>query len=144
MAELSLLIASQRVAIPSRRSDIIEWSKKPKEVQTMPSDTSTIDLTTLRVVQDSLVTAVRERSSRWQTESTTAAAEGKLIHALVLEHWADAAAVIAGIISSECSSLCSETLTARFGAIEPVLLEGLVIQEERASPEKVSTVLPVT
>jgi len=80
----------------------------------MPTDLSAIDLGTLNAAQGVIVAALQNQCSQWEQQSVDAAADGRLSNALMLEHWAFAADRMAGIVSTEFSTLFSQALDARF------------------------------
>jgi hypothetical protein len=49
---------------------------------------------------------------QWEQQSSDAAADGRLSSALMLEHWAFAAELLAGTISTEISTLFGQALDA--------------------------------
>jgi hypothetical protein len=49
---------------------------------------------------------------QWKQQSSDAAADGRLSSALMLEHWAFAAELLAGTISTEISTLFGQALDA--------------------------------
>ena len=79
----------------------------------MPTDLTSIDLATLNVVQGVIVAALRNQCCQWEQQSSDAAAEGCLSNALMLENWAFAADLLAGVVSTEVSSLFGQALNAR-------------------------------
>ena len=81
----------------------------------MPTDLSTIDLATINAAHQVIVSALRNKVCQWEQESSDAAAAGRLTNALMLEHWAFAADLLATTVSSEFTLLFSQALTARFG-----------------------------
>lgn len=79
----------------------------------MPTDLSTIDLATLTAVQGVIVAALRDQCCRWEQDSADAAADGRLSNAVMIEHWAFAADLLASVVSSEFSTMFSKALDAR-------------------------------
>ena len=79
----------------------------------MPTDLSAIDLATLNAVQGLIVAALRNQCCQWEQQSSDAAKEGHLSNALMLENWAFAADLLAGLVSTEVSALFSQALDAR-------------------------------
>jgi hypothetical protein len=79
----------------------------------MPTDLTAIDLATLNAVQGVIVSALRNQCCQWEQESSSAAADGRLSNALMLEHWAFAADLLAGVVSTEVSTLFGQALDAR-------------------------------
>jgi len=81
----------------------------------MPTDFSTIDLATLNAAQGVMVAALRDRCCQWEQESSDAVADGCLSNAVMVQHWAFAADILASKVSSEFSDLFAQAFTARFG-----------------------------
>ncbi len=79
----------------------------------MHSDHSTLDLATINAAQGVIVAAIRQRCCQWEQDSADAAADGRLVNALMLEHWAFAANLLASVVSSEFSALFGQALDAR-------------------------------
>ena len=79
----------------------------------MPTDLTAIDLATLNAVQGVIVAALRNQCCQWEQQSSDAAANGRLSNALMLEHWAFAADLLASVVSSEFSTLFGQALDAR-------------------------------
>ena len=81
----------------------------------MPSDLSSLDLATINAAQGVIVSAIRNQCCQWEQDSSAAAADGRLSTALMQEHWAFAADILASKVSSEFSTLFIRSLDARFG-----------------------------
>ena len=79
----------------------------------MPADLSTIDLATLNTAQGVIVAALRNKCCQWEQESSDAARDGRLSNALMLEHWAFAADLLAHQVVNDCAALFCRTLDAR-------------------------------
>jgi hypothetical protein len=79
----------------------------------MPTDLSAIDLATLNAAQGVIVAALRDQCCQWENQSADAAADGRLSSALMLEHLAFAADLLASKVGSEFSTLFSQALDAR-------------------------------
>jgi len=99
----------------------------------MPNDLSIIDLATLNAVQGVIVAALRNQCCQWEQQSSDAAADGHLSNALMLENWAFAADLLAGVVSSEVSSLFGQALNARMNwsgtrSVGDQLLDALTIE----------------
>jgi len=99
----------------------------------MPTDLSTIDLATLNAVQGVIVAALRNQCCQWEQQSIDAAAEGHLSNALMLENWAFAADLLAGVVSTEVSSLFGQALDARMNwsstrSVGDQLLDALTLE----------------
>ena len=80
----------------------------------MPADLSTIDLATINVAHEVIVSAIRDKVCEWEQESSDLTTDGKLSSALMLKHWAFCADILATTVSSEFSGLFSKAFTARF------------------------------
>ena len=99
----------------------------------MPTDLSSIDLATLNAVQGVIVAALRNQCCQWEQQSSDAAADGRLSNALMLENWAFAADLLAGVVSSEVSSLFGQALNARMNwsstrSVGDQLLDALTLE----------------
>ena len=81
----------------------------------MPTDLSSIDLATISAAQGVIVAAIRQRCCQWEQDSADAAADGRLSNAVMIEHWAFAADLLASKVSSEFAALFAQALSARFG-----------------------------
>ena len=79
----------------------------------MPSDLSSLDLATINAAQGVIVAALREQCCQWEQDSADAAADGRLSNAVMIEHWAFAADLLASVVSSEFSALFGQALDAR-------------------------------
>ena len=107
----------------------------------MPTDLSVIDLATLNAVQGVIVAALRNQCCQWEQQSCDAAADGRLSSALMLEHWAFAADVLAGTISTEISTLFGQALDARLNwgtttrSVGDQLLDALTVEIASAQSE---------
>jgi hypothetical protein len=74
---------------------------------------STIDLATLTAAQEQIVSALRDQCCQWEQDSTDAAADGQLVNALMLEHWAFAANLMTAMVSSKFSAVIGEALNSQ-------------------------------
>ena len=106
----------------------------------MPTDLSVIDLATLNAAQGVIVAALRNQCCQWEQQSVDAAANGRLSNALMLEHWAFAADLLAGVVSTEFSTLFAQTLNAHFHlsstrSMGDQLLDALTIEVASAQSE---------
>ena len=106
----------------------------------MPTDLSVIDLATLNAAQGVIVAALRNQCCQWEQQSVDAAANGRLSNALMLEHWAFAADLLAGVVSTEFSTLFAQTLDTRFHlsstrSVGDQLLDALAIEVASAQSE---------
>jgi len=99
----------------------------------MPTDLTAIDLATLNAVQGVIVAALRNQCCQWEQQSSDAAADGRLSNALMLENWAFAADLLAGVVSSEVASLFSQAVDARMNwsstrSVGDQLLDALTLE----------------
>jgi len=99
----------------------------------MPTDLTAIDLATLNAVQGVIVAALRNQCCQWEQQSSDAAANGRLSNALMLEHWAFAADLLASVVSSEFSTLFGQALDARMNwsstrSVGDQLLDALTLE----------------
>jgi len=99
----------------------------------MPTDLTAIDLATLNAVQGVIVAALRNQCCQWEQQSSDAAAEGCLSNALMLENWAFAADLLAGVVSTEVSSLFGQAVDARMNwsstrSVGDQLLDALTLE----------------
>jgi hypothetical protein len=106
----------------------------------MPTDLSAIDLATLNAVQGLIVAALRNQCCQWEQESSSAAAEGRLSNALMLENWAFAADLLAGLVSTEVSSLFGQAVDAQLNwsrtrSVGDQLLDALTLEVAAAQGE---------
>ena len=81
----------------------------------MPSDLATIDLATLNIAREVVVSALRNHVCQWEQQSADAVADGRLSNAVMLKNWSFAGELLAGVVSTEISGLFSQSLNARFG-----------------------------
>ena len=81
----------------------------------MSSDLSALDLATLSAAESAIVATIRSKCCQWEQDSADATAAGNLSTALLLKHWADAADLLAFIVTTEFSGFIGEVLNARFG-----------------------------
>ncbi len=84
----------------------------------MPTDLSALDLATINAAQGVIVAAIRNQCCQWEQDSADAAdaaADGRLSNAVMVQHWAFAAELLASKVSSEFAALFAQALTARFG-----------------------------
>jgi len=99
----------------------------------MPTDLTAIDLATLNAVQGVIVAALRNQCCQWEQQSIDAAADGRLSNALMLENWAFAADLLAGVVSTEVSSLFYQAVDARMNwssnrSVGDQLLDALTLE----------------
>jgi hypothetical protein len=86
----------------------------------MPSDLSALDLATINAAQGVIVAAIRQRCCQWEQDSDDAVANGHLSNAVMIEHWAFAADLLASVVSSEFSELFGQALDARAARPDPL------------------------
>ena len=96
---------------------------------TLPS----IDLATLNAAQGVIVAALRDQCCQWEQQSSDAAADGRLSNALMLEHWAFAADVLASKVGSEFTALFSKALNAQINgssirSVEEQMLDAIALE----------------
>jgi hypothetical protein len=104
---------------------------------------TTIDLATLTAAQGVIVTALRDQCCQWEQDSTDAAADGRLVNALMLEHWAFAADLLAGMVSTKFAALFGEAVNAQIhwhSSIRPAseqMLDALTLEvaSEQSEPQ---------
>ena len=107
----------------------------------MPTDLSTIDLATLSAAQGVIVAAIRQRVCQWEQDSADAVAVGRLSNAVMIEHWAFAADLLASVVSSEFSTLFGQALDARMNwgtttrSVSDQLLDALTLEVAAAQSE---------
>ena len=112
----------------------------------MPTDLSAIDLATLNAAQGVIVAALRDQCCQWENQSADAAADGRLSNALMLEHWAFAADLLASKVGSEFSTLVSQSLDARLNwssttrSVGDQLLDALTLEVAAAQDEPMQIV----
>ena len=112
----------------------------------MPTDLTAIDLATLNTAQGMIVAALRNQCCQWEQQSSDAAAEGRLSSALMLEHWAFAAELLAGVVSTEISKLFSQVVDARMNwgittqSVGDQLLDALTLEVAAAQSEPLALV----
>lgn len=81
----------------------------------MTTDFSTVDLATLNIAREVVVTALRNHVCQWEQQSADAVADGRLSSAVMMEHWAFAADLLAGVASGEITRLFIQVLDSRLG-----------------------------
>jgi len=106
----------------------------------MTTDLTAIDLATLNAVQGVIVASLRNQCCQWEQQSIDAAADGRLSNALMLENWAFAADLLAGVVSTEVSSLFSQALDARMNwsstrSVGDQMLDALTLEVAAAQDE---------
>ena len=106
----------------------------------MSTDHSTLDLATLNAAQGVIVAALRNKVCQWEQESSDAAAVGHLSSALMLEHWAVAAELLASTVSGEFTPLFSSALSVQFNlsttrSVNEQMLDALTLELAAAQPE---------
>jgi hypothetical protein len=80
---------------------------------------SEIDLGTINVAHDVIVSAIRNKVCQWEQESSDLATDGNLTNAVMVKHWAFCADILATTVSTEFTNLFSKALNARFGDLTP-------------------------
>jgi hypothetical protein len=78
----------------------------------MPTDLFTIDLATINAAQGVIVAAIRKQCCQWEQDSADAAADGRLSNAVMVQHWAFAAELLASKVSSEFAALLALEVAA--------------------------------
>ncbi len=101
----------------------------------MPSDLSTLDLATINAAQGVIVAAIRNQCCQWEQESADAVADGRLSNAVMVQHWAFAADLLASKVSGEFTALIAQALDARFGEMTSTT--------NRSSADQMMDVLPL-
>jgi len=84
------------------------------------SELNRLDLATINAAQSVIVTAIENQICLWEQESSDAAADGRILNALMCEHWAFAAQLLRSITSSELSTLFGKVLDVQFASMPPV------------------------
>lgn len=101
-----------------------------------------IDLATLNVAQGAIVSALRNQCSQWEQDSIDAVADGRLSNALMLEHWAFAADLLASTMSTEFTALFCKALSAEINgsstrSVEEQMLDALTLEALATQSEPV-------
>jgi hypothetical protein len=99
----------------SKKPALSTTHPNPTEDQTNAHRLSSIDLATINAAQGVIVAAIRNQCCQWEQESADAVADGRLSNAVMVQHWAFAADILATTVSSEFSALFIGSLDARFG-----------------------------
>ncbi len=100
----------------------------------MPSDLSTLDLATINAAQGVIVAALHDQCCQWEQDSADAAADGRISNAVMVQHWAFAADLLASKVSGEFAALFGRALDARLNwssttrSVEEQLLDALSIE----------------
>lgn len=87
------------------------------------SDLNSLDLATINAAQSVIAAAIENQICKWEQESADAAADGRLINALMLDHWAFAAQLLRGITTSELTALFGKVADVQWSsmpALEPI------------------------
>ena len=84
------------------------------------SELNRLDLATINAVQTILKTAIENQICQWEQESSDAAADGRILNALMCEHWAFAAQLLRSITSTELSKLFGKVLDVQFSSMPPL------------------------
>ena len=107
----------------------------------MLNDLSAIDLATLNTAQAVIVAALRDQCSQWEQDSADAVADGRLSNALMIEHWAFAAEILASKVGSEFACLFGRAVDARLNwssatrSVEEQMLDVLAVEVASAQSE---------
>jgi hypothetical protein len=107
---------------------------------------TTIDLATLTAAQEEIVAALRDQCCQWEQDSADAAADGRLVNALMLEHWAFAADLMAGMVSSKFAGMFGQAVNAQIHwhssgrSVEEQLLDALAIEVAGEQNEPISAI----
>jgi len=107
---------------------------------------TTIDLATLTAAQEEIVGALRDQCCQWEQDSADAAADGRLVNALMLEHWAFAADLMAGMVSSKFAGMFGQAVNAQIHwhssghSVEEQLLDALAIEVAGEQNEPISAI----
>ena len=102
---------------------------------------TTIDLATINAAQVVIVAALRNQCCQWEQDSSDAAADGHLSTALMLENWAFAADLLAGIVTTEFAVFFTRALDAQLNwssstrSVGDQLLDALSIEVAAAQCE---------
>ena len=102
---------------------------------------TTIDLATINAAQVVIVAALRNQCCQWEQDSSDAAADGHLSTALMLENWAFAADLLAGIVTTEFAVFFTQALDAQLNwssntrSVGDQLLDALSIEVAAAQSE---------
>jgi hypothetical protein len=83
----------------------------------MTCDLRSIDLATLSIAREVIVDAIQNQVIDWERQSQDAVANGNLSNALLLEHWAFSAELLATSVGTEFGNLFIKALDARFGTL---------------------------
>jgi hypothetical protein len=100
----------------------------------MPTNLSAIDLATLNAAQGAIVAAIRQRCCQWEQDSADAVVDGRLSNAVMVQHWAFAADLLASKVSGEFAALFGRALDARLNwnsktrTVEEQMLDALAIE----------------
>ena len=81
----------------------------------MPTDLSTVDLATLDLAREVVVSALRNHVCLWEQKSSDAVDDGRISTAVRMKHWAIAADLLAGVADSEITRLLLQVFDARLG-----------------------------
>ncbi|QPN64483.1 hypothetical protein [Synechococcus sp. CBW1004] len=84
------------------------------------SELNHLDLATINAAQSVIVAAIEHQICKWEQDCADASADGRLINALQLEHWAFAAQLLRSITSSELSALFAQVADIQFSSMPPV------------------------
>ena len=109
----------------------------------MSTDLTALDLATINTAQSAVVASIRHQCCQWEQESADAIGDGRLSNALMLEHWAFAADLLAQQVSSTFTTLFAQTLDAQLNrgttarSIQDQLLDAMTLEVVAAQSEPV-------
>ena len=83
------------------------------------SEINRLDLATINAAQVVITTAIENQICQWEQESSDAAADGRILNALMCEHWAFAAQLLRSITINELSTLFGKALDVQFSSMPP-------------------------
>ena len=84
------------------------------------SEINRLDLATINAAQVVITTAIENQICQWEQESSDAAADGRILNALMCEHWAFAAQLLRSITINELSNLFGKVLDVQFSSMPPL------------------------
>jgi hypothetical protein len=83
----------------------------------MSTDLSTIDLATINIAHQVIVSSIQDKVCKWEQESSDLATDGNLSSAVMVKHWAFCADILATAVSSEFTNLFCQALDAHFANV---------------------------
>ena len=84
------------------------------------SELNHLDLATINAAQVVITTAIENQICQWEQESSDAAADGRILNAVMVKEWAFAAQLLRSITSSELSNLFGKVLDVQFSSMPPL------------------------